>query len=70
MTTQQPLSEKLRQLLKDQPSLRAVAQKAGVAQPSLSRFLNGERDLKFNTVAKVLDVLGYDLCRSTSTDNP
>ena len=68
MSEQQwPLSEKLRQILKEQPSLRAVAIKAGVGQPSLSRFMNGNRDLKFDTAARVLDALGYDLCSSTST---
>jgi plasmid maintenance system antidote protein VapI len=47
-------------------SVRAVALNAGISQPSLSRFVNGERDLLLDAADKVAKSLGLKLVKDVS----
>ena len=40
---------------------RALGVSAGVAQPIISRFLTGERDIRLETAGRLVAVLGVDL---------
>ena len=42
-------------------SVRSVALNAGISQPQLSRFVNGERDLLLDAADKVAKSLGLEL---------
>ena len=42
-------------------SVRSVALNAGISQPQLSRFVNGERDLLLDAADKVATSLGLEL---------
>jgi len=57
-----PLVEKIREAIRGCGiSLSALGRKAGVSQPQLSRFLNGERTLTLPAAAKVCEALGLRL---------
>ena len=42
-------------------SVRSIALAAGISQPQLSRFVNGERDLLLDAADKVAKSLGLEL---------
>lgn len=48
-------------------SVRSIALDAGISQPQLSRFVNGERDLLLEAVDKVVRCLGLRLVKDDST---
>jgi len=50
-----------RAILKSDESYYALAQRTGVDAVQISRFVNGERDLRFETAAKLAAGLGLDL---------
>jgi len=45
-------------------SVRSIALGAGIPQPSLHRFIKGERDIRLDTAAKIADYLGMRLTKS------
>jgi len=47
-------------------SVRAVALAAGISQPSLARFIHGERDILLDAADKVARVLGLKLVKDDS----
>jgi transcriptional regulator with XRE-family HTH domain len=62
MTEQPDVVEQLRTYIQDcGMNPREVAQRSGVAESQLSRFLRGQRDLNLATVAKLCRVLGLEL---------
>jgi transcriptional regulator with XRE-family HTH domain len=57
-----PLVESLREAIRNSGmSISELGRKAGVSQPQLSRFLNGERTLTLPAAAKVCQTLGLRL---------
>lgn len=49
-------------------SIRSIALDAGISQPQLSRFVNGERDLLLEAVDKLIRSLGLRLVKDDPTD--
>lgn len=65
-STSNTIANQLRQQLSQQPSLNELAWRAGVSQPSLSRFVNGKRDITLATASKVAKELGLELQQAPS----
>jgi len=47
-------------------SVRAIALDAGISQPSLARFIHGERDILLDAADKVAKSLGLKLVKDDS----
>ncbi len=70
-TTGLPLVEKIRETMRNCGlSLNQLGRKAGVSQPQLSRFLNGERTLTLPAAAKVCEALGLRLVGPEEAPKP
>ena len=62
MMTHNTLSDTLRDAIKSSGmTCYVLANKAGLSQSVLSRFLSGERDISLGTAGKLADVLGLEL---------
>lgn len=56
MVTSMPLSDDLRRAITESgKSIYAVAKESGVSQPTLGRFVNGERGISIETADKLAD---------------
>lgn len=61
-TRRSKMADTLRQAVLDsRMTVNAVAVAAGVPQPVLHRFMNGERDLTLRSVQKLADYLQLEL---------
>jgi len=56
-TTEEQLLDIIKIAIEEHGSLSKLAKAAGIAQPSLYRYVNDGRDLHWSTVAKVMDYL-------------
>lgn len=65
MGSNSPISETLRQALKEAGPVHATAQRAGVHHAALLRFISGERTIRLDTADKLAEVLGFELKRRT-----
>ena len=64
----QTLSETLRQaIVNSELSQYRIAKESGVGAGILSRFVNGERELKLDTADKICKVLGLSLTKNEET---
>lgn len=62
MSKPKPFSEQLRAALKECGQTRyAVSKATGISQPTLSRFVNGERGLPLKTIDRLCEHLGLEL---------
>jgi len=50
-------------------SIRSIAIGAGISQPQLSRFVNGERDLRLEAADKVASYFGLTLVRGANSED-
>lgn len=67
-TLDQTLPETLRQaIVSSELSQYRIAKESGVSAGVLSRFVNGERDLKLDTADKICKVLGFSLTKNDET---
>lgn len=59
------LRQAIRQARKDDARLTMyrVAQIAGIAQETLSRFMSGKRDIRFSNVVKIMAVLNLEITK-------
>jgi plasmid maintenance system antidote protein VapI len=56
------MAEQLRKAMQTSgKTVNAIAVKAGIPQPVLYRFVNGERDLTMSTAQKLADYFGLEL---------
>jgi transcriptional regulator with XRE-family HTH domain len=66
-TLDQTLSETLKQaIVSSELSQYRIAKESGVSAGVLSRFVNGERDLKLETADKLCKILGFTLSKKES----
>lgn len=63
------ITQILRKHLAECQSINVLAFQSGVAQPSLSRFITGERDLRLQTADAVCGELGLALVLVTDSSN-
>lgn len=68
-STSNTIANQLKAHLSQQPSLNELAWRAGVSQPSLSRFLSGKRDITLATASKVAEQLGLELLPAASVES-
>lgn len=62
-----PFSEQLRAALKECGQTRyQVSKQTGISQPTLSRFVNGERGLPLKTIDQLVEYLGLEVARRQS----
>lgn len=67
-TLDQTLSETLKQaIVSSELSRYRIAKESGVGAGILSRFVNGERELKLDTADKICKVLGLSLTKNEET---
>ena len=59
------MAEMLKVLIRESgESLASIGKKAGIPQPVLWRFVQGERDLALRTAQKLVDLFGLELRRT------
>ena len=57
------ITEQLKEAIRNYGSQYAVARDSGVSQPSIQRFMVGERDLYLATADKLCEFFGMHLTR-------
>jgi plasmid maintenance system antidote protein VapI len=65
-----PLSDQLRQAIDGAELSRyRIAKEAGVAQSTISQFMNGKRSLSLQAIDRIAELLDLELVTSNTTPN-
>lgn len=57
------LKIEIKQRLKIGESINSIAKSADLSHAQVCRFLSGERQLNSNAIARLVDALGFELCK-------